>query len=74
MRERPPTPTIPLSRRTFSDSPGDSINFLYDGSSILSSLDSASASTWNFQEPPGGGALAGLFTLAGTTTTWVPPD
>jgi hypothetical protein len=62
----------PLSRRIFTDGPGDSISFLYDGSSVLGFLDSASESSWNFQEPPGGDVIAGTVTTADTTTTWVP--
>ena len=63
-----------LGRREISNAtpPGAIQNFEYDGSSMIGWNTSGSSPSYNFLATPGGGALAGLFTSGGTTTTWVP--
>jgi hypothetical protein len=41
----------------------NTLNFLHYGSSVLGWLDSYSGNVWNFLSLPGGGALAGSYTV-----------
>ena len=48
-----------------------SLNFEYDGSTLIGWTGLA-AGAYSFVTMPGGGAIAGSYTASGTTTTWVP--
>ncbi|MFZ1886960.1 MAG: hypothetical protein WAU33_02935 [Candidatus Binataceae bacterium] len=61
----------PTARRQASSSPNDSLSFLCDGGGVAGWVDSPSGNLWSFLTA-GGAALAGSYTTAGTTTTWVP--
>jgi hypothetical protein len=43
----------------------------FNGSAVIG-WTSSTAGSYNFTAPPGGAALAGSYSLKGTTTTWVP--
>jgi hypothetical protein len=47
------------------------LHFVHDGSAVIC-WNSPSAGSYNFLSLPGGGAVAGSYSLNGTTTTWVP--
>jgi hypothetical protein len=47
------------------------LHFVHDGSAVIG-WNSPSAGSYSFLRLPGGGAVAGSYSLNGTTTTWVP--
>ena len=60
-----------LGRRETSVTGAYTLSFAHDGSAVIG-WNSPTAGSYNFLSLPGGGAVAGSYSLNGTTTTWVP--
>jgi len=59
-------------RRESSTGGGYTLDFVHDGSSMIGWSGGGYAGSYSFLTLPGGGTLAGSYTLGGSTTTWVP--